>query len=92
MRASLLEWPQWARGPAGVGWDGFIPQAYRHSYAAFRATWQEQISELRKEGVCRPKDLVADIRIVGDGPDSSWAQLRDSMLLARREGNGGHVL
>ena len=92
MRASLLEWPQWARGPAGVGWDGFIPQAYRHSYAAFRAAWQERISELRKEGVCRAKDLVADIRIVGDGPDSSWAQLRDSMLVARREGNGGHVL
>ena len=88
----LLEWPQWARWPAGLGWDEFIPQAYRHSYAAFEATWQEQISELRKAEAYRPQDLVAGIRIVGDGPDSSWAQLRDSMLLARREGNGGHVL
>ena len=35
---------------------------------------------------------MAGIRIVGDGPDSSGAQLRDSMLLASREGNGGHVL
>ncbi len=88
----LLEWPQWARWPAGQGWDEFIPQAYRMTYAAFEATWLEQIAELRKAGAYRPQDLVAGIRIVGDGPDSSWAQLRDSMLLARREGNGGHVL
>ena len=88
----LLEWPQWARWPVGQGWDEFIPQAYRHSYAAFEATWLEQIRELRKAGAYRPLDLVAGIRITGDGPDSSWAQLRDSILLARREGNGGHVL
>ena len=88
----LLEWPQWARWPSGQGWDEFIPQAYRHSYAAFEATWLEQINELRKAGAYRPQDLVAGIRITGHGPDSSWAQLRDSMQLARREGNGGHVL
>lgn len=88
----LLEWPLWARWPAGQGWDEFIPQAYRLSYGAFETTWKEQISELRKAGAYRPQALVAGIRIVGDGPDSSWAQLRDSMLLARREGNGGHVL
>ena len=88
----LLEWPQWARWPSGLGWDEFVPQAYRHSYAGFEATWQQQISELRRAGAYRSQDLVAGIRIVGDGPDSSWAQLRDSMLLARREGNGGHVL
>ena len=88
----LLEWPQWARWPTGQGWDEFIPQAYRMTYAAFEVTWQEQISELSKAGAYRPQELVAGIRIVGDGPDSSWPQLRDSMLLARREGNGGHVL
>ena len=54
----LLEWPQWARWPAGQGWDEFIPQAYRMTYAAFESTWQEQIAELRKAGAYRPQELV----------------------------------
>ena len=89
----LLEWPLWARWPASEGWHEFIPQAYRFSYAAFEQTWREQIAALRDAGAYRPQQLVAGIRVVGDGrDDSSWPQLRDSMLLTRALGNGGHVL
>jgi len=88
----LLEWPLWARWPEQQRWDEFVPQAYRMSYAAFDATWREQAQALRDVGAYRPQELVAGIRIVGDGADSSWAQLRDSIQLTRREGQGGHVL
>ena len=88
----LLEWPQWARWPAEQRFTELVPQAYRHSYAAFEATWLQQIAALRAAGAYRPRELLAGIRIVGDGADSSWAQLRESIALTRREGNGGHVL
>ncbi|WP_269531504.1 glycoside hydrolase family 10 protein [Chitinimonas sp. BJYL2] len=73
-------------------WDEYIPQAYRFSYAAFETTWKEQIAGLKAAGNYQPKSLLAGIRIVGDGADSSWQQLKDSIELTRREGNGGHVL
>ncbi len=88
----LLEWPQWARWPAAARWDEFVPQVYRSSYGAFESTLLQQVAALREAGAYRPGDLVAGIRIVGEGADSSWAQLRDSITLARREGQGGHVL
>jgi uncharacterized lipoprotein YddW (UPF0748 family) len=95
----LLDWPRWsgwtvtAGSPAAAPrWDEFIPQAYRNSYAAFAQTWREQAAAVRATGGDRQRDLVAGIRIVGDGPDSSWEQLRQSIELTRTMGNGGHVL
>ena len=82
-------------------WDEFIPQAYRFSYAAFESTWLQQTEAVKAAngangakaaGVDRPSRLIPGIRIVGDGADSSWAQLRDSIELTRRLGQGGHVL
>ena len=73
-------------------WDEFIPQAYRFSYEAFEKTWRAQVDAVRKLGANRQRDLVAGIRITGDGADSSWDQLRRSILLTRELGNGGHVL
>lgn len=82
--------------PAAAGatprWDEFIPQAYRTSYAAFETTWRDQVAAMRAAGGNRQRDLIAGIRIVGDGPDSDWDQLRRSMELVRALGNGGHVL
>ena len=73
-------------------WDEFIPQAYRLTYAAFEATWKEQSAWMKSLGADRQRDLIAGIRLVGDGlNNASWEQLRDSMLLARDSGNGGHV-
>ena len=102
----LLAWPQWAAWTekdrlAGVSkeaaaitprWDEFIPQAYRMSYSAFEKTWREQTAFVRTLGRDRQRDLLAGIRIVGDGNDSDWPQLRDSITLTRTLGNGGHVL
>lgn len=102
----LLAWPEWAawtekdrvagvsRGAAAITprWDEFIPQAYRMSYPAFEKTWREQTEAVKTLGGNRQRDLLAGIRIVGDGKDSDWSQLRDSIVLTRTLGNGGHVL
>ena len=87
----LVAWPQWAAWSA-PSWDEFVPQAYRLSYDEFEKTWQQQIDAMKTLGANRQRDLIAGIRIVGDGKDSSWEQLRDSIALTRRLENGGHVL
>jgi uncharacterized lipoprotein YddW (UPF0748 family) len=81
----LADWPRWR------GWDEFIPQAYRFSYEAFDKTWRQQVLAVRRDGLPRQK-LVAGIRIVGDGADSSWEQLQRSIALTRELGGDGHVL
>ncbi len=73
-------------------WDEFIPQAYRFSYDAFAKTWRQQVEAVRAHSNDRHRDLIAGIRIVGDGKDSGWEQLRDSIMLTREMKNGGHVL
>lgn len=76
-------------------WDEVVPQAYRLDYAAFESTWSQQTAAVQAAGADRPQRpqrLLPGIRIVGDGRASSWAQLRDSIALARRLGQGGHVL
>ena len=102
----LLKWPSWGAWTAQdrlqsvtagaqettLRWDEFIPQTYRFNYADFEKTWLAQVAAMKTMGADRQKDLIVGIRIVGDGPDSSWQQLRDSILLARKMGNGGHVL
>jgi uncharacterized lipoprotein YddW (UPF0748 family) len=89
-----LEWPHWAAWPRTAGgWDEFIPQNYRFSYEAFEKTWLDQLNHWTAHGDGRsPADLLPGIRIVGDGADSTWDQLRRSIELARSRGNGGHVL
>jgi len=104
----LLEWPTWAGWSAsdslslpgawkGNGvtprWDEFIPQCYRFSYEAFEKSWLEQVEQLARFGRGRStKDLIAGIRVVGEGKDSTWEDLRKSIELVRRTGGGGHVL
>ncbi|MFN7020764.1 MAG: glycoside hydrolase family 10 protein [Phycisphaerales bacterium] len=74
-------------------WDEFIPQNYRFSYDAFEKTWLDQLRWWRDFAPDRSvRGLIPGIRLVGDGADSTWDQLRRSILLARDLGNGGHVL
>ena len=73
-------------------WDEFIPQAYRFSLPAFESTWQAQTVAVQAAGAYRPARLVAGVRLVGDGADSTWAQLEGSIDQVRRLGQGGHVL
>jgi uncharacterized lipoprotein YddW (UPF0748 family) len=101
----LLEWPKWAAwtakdaNPAALGaaarvaprWDEFIPQVYRFSYPAFEKTWREQQAHLKTLGNDRQRDMLAGIRLVGEGKDSTWDELRQSIELVRNTGGGGHV-
>lgn len=101
-----LEWPTWAAwsekdraalGGSGLAsrmtprWDEFIPQCYRFSYEAFEKTWLDQIEHMNKKGGGRVADMLPGIRVVGEGKDSPWDDLRKSIELARRTGAGGHV-
>ncbi len=88
----LLEWPLWAKWGANERWDEYVPQAYRLSYAAFETTWLQQQQALQDTGAYRPQELVAGIRLVGEGANSSWQQLRSSIELVRKQRQGGHVL
>lgn len=98
-----LEWPKWAApgwasqgGDAGrpdAQWDEFVPQNYRFSYDAFERTWLDQMGHWAEHAGRRSsRDLLPGIRLVGEGADSTWDQLRRSIELAREQGNGGHVL
>ncbi len=100
------KWAEWTFGQdtprqAGVPdtlrqshvlWDEFIPQVYRMSYAAFENTWLDQIKWMNQLGGGRVRDMLPGIRIVGDGPDATWDDLRRSIELARSTNAGGHVL
>jgi uncharacterized lipoprotein YddW (UPF0748 family) len=91
----LLEWPKWASwtpgGPRGQWWDEFIPQCYRLNYDAFAKTWLDQVDHMKESDEARVKDLYAGIRLVGDGPDLPWEDLKRSIELVRSSGGGGHV-
>ncbi len=87
----LLDWPRWTAWSDAPRWDEMVPQAYRFDYAAFETTWLAQTRAVQAAGRYQPRELVAGMRIVGDGPDAPWAQVRDSIALTRREGQGGHV-
>jgi hypothetical protein len=73
-------------------WDEFVPQNYRYSLEAFTKTWEEQVTAVRAVAPQRMNALAAGIRLVGEGADSTWTQLRESILLLRRLKNKGHVL
>jgi uncharacterized lipoprotein YddW (UPF0748 family) len=102
----LLEWPKWGAWTAKDAlqnvspqakkitprWDEFIPQVYRFTYPAFEKTWLEQIEHMKVLGGDRQKDMLAGIRVVGEGKDSTWDELRQSIDLTRKTGSGGHVL
>ena len=107
----LLEWPEWAswrpgndespdagagrrEGP-GVWWDEFIPQCYRYDYPAFKATWEQQIGNLRGAGPVarrRVDDMLAGVLTTGSRPDPvPWPDLEKAIGLVRETGGGGHV-
>ena len=73
-------------------WDEFVPQCYRMNYKAFEATWLEQIKWVNKIGSGRIKDMYAGIRVVGDGPNATFEEVKKSIELVRSSGGGGHVL
>lgn len=92
----LLDWPEWSSWEKDASgsprWDEFVPQCYRNGYDAFAKTWSEQVEHVRERAPARVADLVAGIRVVGDGPNASWDDVKRSIELARSGGAKGHVL
>lgn len=90
-----LEWPKWAAWKPGNSdnqwWDEFLPQVYRFNYKAFEQTWLDQVRWVNELGGGRVRDMYAGIRLVGEGADSTWEDLRASMDLVRKTGGGGHI-
>jgi uncharacterized lipoprotein YddW (UPF0748 family) len=78
------DWPTWARN----GWmDEYVPQLYRDHFAQVAKEWPAQLALIP---VDRRRDLVGGFRIVGDGPDTPWDDLRKMADLVRASGGGGH--
>ncbi|MEM8876098.1 MAG: family 10 glycosylhydrolase [Planctomycetota bacterium] len=73
------DWVMWE----GQAWDEFIPQCYRRDYPAFEANWLQQV-----EASNRDDDLIAGIRVVGEGPDTPWEDVEKKMDLAVEFGGG----
>lgn len=86
------EWTSTELTNSAPRWDEFVPQTYRVNYHDFEQSWLQQVQAMRELGGDRQRALVAGIRIVGDGKDSSWDQLKRSIELTRQSKNGGHVL
>ena len=73
------DWPT----DAWQGWDEFVPQCYRTSFPAFEANWREQVDVSERDD-----DLVAGIRVVGEGADTPWPDVVQKMDLAGELGGG----
>ncbi len=79
------DWPVWVAG----GWyDEYIPQMYRNNYPRFEQEWLANI-----EWMGEKKDqLVAGLRVVGEGDPTPWADLQKMIELTRTTESGGYVL
>ena len=77
------DWKTWN----DKGWmDEFVPQAYRMDYAAFKPTWEQQVETAGD----RVGDLIAGLRVVGSGPDTTWADTVKKIEQVRASKAGGH--
>ena len=78
------DWPAWAA--AGL-MDGFVPQVYRTTFDAFAEAWPAQLEAMSG----RRGDLIAGLRVVGEGDPTPWPDLERMVALARETGAGGHA-
>ena len=85
----LCDWVNWAKWTDAPTWDEYIPQVYRMNYERFEQDWHEQVKYMKDAG--RVDDLIAGIRLVGDGPDLPKGDPEKSAELVRKIGGGGHV-
>jgi uncharacterized lipoprotein YddW (UPF0748 family) len=86
----LCDWMTWTRWCycGGKRWNEYIPQCYRMTGPATIKSIQEQIDQIDEEKY----NLAPGIRIVGDGPDMPWQDLKDSIDFCRKQELAGHVL
>ena len=86
----LCDWASWTTWCEchGNRWDEYVPQTYRLSADATIASVREQIGHVGD----KTSALAAGIRVVGDGPDMSFADVRKSIEFGRERKLLGHVL
>jgi uncharacterized lipoprotein YddW (UPF0748 family) len=86
----LCDWMKWTKWCycGGKRWDEYVPQCYRMTGDATVQSIREQIEQIGDAKI----DLVAGIRVVGDGPDMPWEGLVQSIEYTREQQIGGHVL
>jgi uncharacterized lipoprotein YddW (UPF0748 family) len=82
----LIDWPSWSRWTDSPTWDEYIPQVYRMNYASFAAEWNRQVLHMG----ARTKDMIAGIRMVGDGPDMPRSEVAPHVDLVRQTKGMGH--
>lgn len=82
----LIDWPAWSRWKDNPTWDEYIPQVYRMNYASFADEWRRQVAHMGE----RNKDLIAGIRMVGDGPDMPAGEVAAHAQLPRETRSMGH--
>ena len=82
----LIDWPKWSRWQGTPTWDEYLPQVYRFNYADFERDWNQQVQFMGS----RNKDLIAGIRLTGDGPDAARNEIAKHAELPRQTKSMGH--
>ena len=86
----LCDWMRWTRWCycGGKRWNEYVPQCYRMDGPTTIKSVQEQIDQIDEEKV----NLVAGVRVVGDGPDMKADDLTSVIDFTRKQELAGHVL
>jgi uncharacterized lipoprotein YddW (UPF0748 family) len=84
------DWTKWVKWChcGGNKWTEYVPQVYRMSGEATIKSIDEQIEHMGVEKL----NMIAGIRIVGDGPDMPWEGLKASIEHGRNQNIAGHCL
>ena len=82
----LIDWPAWSKWTNNPTWDEYIPQVYRMNYPSFQRDWYQQVEFMGN----RKTDLIAGVRLVGDGPEQSRNDVTKHAELTRATQTGGH--
>ncbi|MBL8059249.1 MAG: family 10 glycosylhydrolase [Chthonomonas sp.] len=82
----LIDWPSWGSWTSAPSWDEFVPQVYRLSYEDFARDWHGQVGFAGP----RRKNLIAGIRLTGDGPDAKRGDIEKYVKLTRQTFSLGH--
>lgn len=81
----LIDWPAWSQWKDNPTWDEYLPQVYRMNYPSFDRDWREQVAFMGN----RKQDLIAGVRLVGDGPDQRREDVIKHAELTRKTATGG---
>lgn len=87
----LCDWMNWTKWCycGGKRWDEYVPQCYRLDAPATIKSVSEQIAQI---GDGEKESLVAGLRVVGDGPNLSFDDLKRSIEFSRGQQIAGHAL